>query len=46
MRTRKESVGAKRKMDRGKKEKLAKQEVVKQVEVEVEGDKEIAPLTP
>jgi hypothetical protein len=28
-----------------KKEKLAKQEVVKQVEVEVEADKEIAPLT-
>jgi len=45
MRTRKERVGAMRKMDRGKKEKLAKQEVVKQVEVEVEADKEIAPLT-
>lgn len=45
MRTRKERVGAKRKMDRGKKEKLAKQEVVEQVEVEVERDKEITPLT-
>ena len=45
MRTRKERVGVMRKMDRGKKEKLTKQEVVKQVEVEVETDKEIAPLT-
>ena len=40
MRTRKERVVAKRKMNRGKKGKLVKQELVKQVVLEVEGDKE------